>query len=161
VHFANRAGGVRRVVEHAVRVDEIEARVFEGKSLRVGAEHVGFEPFEPEPLAGSRDGCVREVDAGRARAGADEAHEVRGQADADLEHVLVLCRLEAGDVRDERLDGVAPPLDLVEELAGADRGRRGLRATRLQLPEPANVLLQRLGHERHRTASRSRVTGPC
>src|SRR5262249_30480126 len=90
---------------------------------------------------------------GRAGARADEADEVGAEPHADLEHVAAAPLLEPGELGDERLEPVALPLHLGEELRGAERSRGRLGRAGPPLPVLADALLEplgRLGHGRGR-----------
>src|SRR5262249_33508171 len=119
--------------------------------LGVGAPHVRRQALLLQPVLDELDGCVGEVDAARVGARAGEAHEVRAQSDADLQHPLLVPALELGEARDERLELVAGLLDLAEELRRALLRARVLRAARRRLPVAADALLLLVegAHRRH------------
>ena len=78
-----------------------------------------------------------EVDAGRNRAGADEANEVGPEAHADLEDLLAPRAIEVREPRDVGVELVPGAFDLGEELRGPFRRGGVLGAARLLLPEVA------------------------
>ncbi len=133
--------GVRRVMEHAPRIDPVEALVLERQCLRVGDAKVGLEPFELEPPPDEPDGTLGEVDACRIGARADKADEVGAEPDPYLEHTQPASALEVGKTRDVGLELVPPLLDLGVELRCA-LGRLGVDlAAGLPLPVRLDPLL--------------------
>src|SRR5207244_5692578 len=89
------------------------------------------------------------VDAGVARARARELEPVRRDSAAGLEDVAALPALEIDDAADVRLQLVPVPLDVREELAGADGRGREAEARLVRRPELARI----------RRARRGRVAG--
>jgi len=133
--LGDRLARVRRVVQHAPGVDAVERGVVERQRLGVGRSDVCFQPLERESAAHELDGMLRQVDAGRDRAGPDETDEVRSEPDPDLEQALAAGALEIGEPVDVRVELVSRTLDLGEELRRPLGVRRVFRPAGLLLPE--------------------------
>ncbi len=142
--------GVGDVVDDAVREDEVEARILE-RQLDRGRLHeiLGREPLELEspPREAQRNRAL--VEAGVARAGAQELQPVRRDPAADLEHVAPGPVAEPHDLGDVRLERVAVPLDRREERGRADRLVGEAKA---RLGWPTKTARMRPGRSRRRAA---------
>ncbi len=156
--LGERAVHVARVVDHAPREHEVEARVGERKPLRIRLSHVRLEPEGGEPASRRLDGPVGQVDARDVGAGLREQLRRDPAADPDVEHVLAAERVEVDEEREglpARVGGQAhvprvedATVDLAEELLRAFVVRdRVVDVVRHRVPVPpvADLLLRRHG----------------
>ena len=96
------------MVEDSPGVDEVEGGVREGEVLGVGGAGVRREAKELEPVPGVVDRALGEVDAGQGpRLGPRPLQVIGPHPDADLEHVLRLRLVKAGEVAEVGLQPVA------------------------------------------------------
>jgi hypothetical protein len=132
------------VVQHAVRVDEVEAVGGEGQVLGVGDPQLGLgEALGGDASAGLGEAVRAEVDADGLGAAAQPLHEVGAGADADLQHAQAGGSGEAGEAGDVLVDGVALGLGLA--LASARIGLvQAPGAAGLAVPVVADLGLQGL-----------------
>ena len=130
-----------RVVQDAPRVDAVERGVLERQGLGVRGPDLGLEALELQAPTHELDGVLGEVDSRRDRARAHEADEVGAEPDPDLEQALASSPVEVGEPVDVRVELVAGPLDLGEELRRAFNRRRVLGPAGLFLPEALDPLL--------------------
>jgi hypothetical protein len=130
------------VVEHAPRVDTVEARIFERQGLCVRDAHIAAQSLELESPANELDGMLGEIDPCERRAAAPEAHEVGSEPDSDLEYSLSSGTCKISERRNERLELVAAALDLIEKLACPFRRGGVSEPARGTVPEGANTLFE-------------------
>ena len=123
VELVHRSLGLREVMDDAVREDEVERSVREGKIGDRALDEFALPTLELEPPTGELESRLAEVEPGVARACAGEADSVGRDSAPRLEDIAAGPALEANHLRDVRLGRVAVALDLGEELR-----RAGLRA---------------------------------
>ena len=130
VKLADRGLRLRDVVDHAVRVHEVEALGAEGQHVRRRKLEVTAEPFLLEAPRRELERRSAGVDTRVASACAREAHAVGSDAAAHLEHRPARPALEADELGDVRLERVAVTLHLGEEARRSGLGH-GEAETRL------------------------------
>ena len=64
-HFPHRPRSVRRVVQHAPRIDEIERRVSKRELLRIRNPQIRVQAVERKASSGVLDRPLRQIDAGK------------------------------------------------------------------------------------------------
>ena len=135
--------GVRRVMEHAVRVHEVEAVVVERQRLGVVVNEAAGQPAQPEVLLRELQVSLRQIDVGDDRAVPGELREVGPHAAADLEHLLAGVARELHDLRHpRRVDAVPVALDLEKPLERVRlRAAGGLGADRIVVPLVLDLVL--------------------
>jgi hypothetical protein len=100
---------------------------------------------------------LRQVDSGDLRSRPCEPYEVGAEPHADLEQCLAPRAFEIRELRDERLELVAPLLDLVEVLTRALGSLAVNGAAGLVLPELSDPALGLLGGGRRRGQGANRT----
>jgi hypothetical protein len=116
MHLLDGAMGIRRVMQHPPRVDEIKTLRLKRQRFRVRNEKIGLKVFEFEAFANERDRCFCEIDSSQFRTRAGEADEVGARANADLQHPTPSPALEVGKSWNKRLKPVPCLLDLGKKL---------------------------------------------
>jgi len=106
--FLDGAGGIGRMVQDAVGVDDIERLIGEGQAFGVGDAQIGVETVEVETIGGEADGAVGQVDAGEG-AGVDFSpfEMIGSHADTDFEDVFAGARGVVGEGVDPGFEGIA------------------------------------------------------
>jgi hypothetical protein len=122
VELVDRGLCVLDVVDDAVRIDEVERCVVERQSVDGSADEAAFCAREGETPLGEPDRRLARVEADVLRAGPRELEPVGRDPAAGLEDVAAGPAVELRHLPDVRLERVAMPLDIVEELR-----RPGLR----------------------------------
>ncbi len=140
--LADRLVRVRCVMQHTMRINEVEGTGGHVEVLRVAYRDVPLEIEQCEaPLReGNRAG--RQVDARVASTGPGELHGIGAKAAPDLEYVQPPCGAEIDSVRDVRLERIAVPLDALEECRRAPFLVHELGSAGTAIPEVADLLLQ-------------------
>ena len=80
--------GVRRMVQHAVAVDEVEGLVVERERLRVVVDKAAAQSPQPKIFFRKPQVTGREIDIGHHRPMRRELRQIGTQPTADFEHVL-------------------------------------------------------------------------
>src|SRR5690348_9364889 len=95
MNFANRAHSVRRVVQHAIRVNNVETLVRERKVLGIAKREVARLAIQLEMMTRSFDRTRREIDASDFRAAARKLQEVRTHPAANFKQAFAGELIEA------------------------------------------------------------------
>ena len=140
-HFLDRAGGIGRVMQNAVRVHDIEGRVGERQVFRIGDANVRVQSLDSEALSRQLHSPRSKIHPRSTRSLPHPIHEIGAGAHAYLEKITPLGTSESRERGDVRLPFVSLPLEIAEE-AGAVRLRDVPRATWLSVPVSANALLE-------------------
>lgn len=130
--------GMRRVMNHAERVDQIvrldrnKAGEFFGVA-RAKSNSV-FQPKDGGARAGQLHGFFGEIDGGDLRAGAGEVNRICPDAAADFEHLFATPSLELREPGDVVFHEVFASLHLVEVFLRTDGCSRMTNVTRTTVP---------------------------
>jgi len=145
---------VRRVLDDAVRVDQIEGLVRKRQVLSAGDLKVAGQPLLLKIGFGELDGGRGHIDPARQGASAREPRQIDGGAAAHLEDPLPRVSVEANESRQvmEFLEVVL--VEVVEESPGADGMLRDLEIVDARLPVVAHFLNGR--HADHYTNNHQR-----
>ena len=149
------------VMDHAKRVDEVEAAATEhlGQLFGVGGMKFAVEAKCGEALPGQRQADLGQFDRGITGAGPHEIDGVGADPAADLQHPFARPSGELGKSRNVRLDHVFAGFDLVEVLPGPDRQPGMPDVARPAIPIGLNIGgaggrgCRRIGARRHHLAN--------
>src|SRR5262245_22189193 len=125
--FANGALSVGRVMQHAIRINNIETRVTERQAFAIGDGKFAILTVEEEMLPRGLDRTRCQIDAGNFRPAARELQKVRAHAASDFEQALAGKIIEPHDLgHPRRIFLITLTLDLVKELARAELMRAAI-----------------------------------
>src|SRR5215475_1702212 len=125
--FVDGALSVGRVMQHSIRINNIETRVTEWQAFAIGDGKLAILAVEDEMLPRGLDRTRCQIDAGDFRAAARELQKVRAHAAADFEQVLAGEIIEPHDFgHPRRIFLITVTLNLVKELAGAELMRAAI-----------------------------------
>jgi len=117
MYFAHCGGGIRRVVQNAMRVDQMEGVVWKVEPFGVGDAKRSGEIEKLKASACEVDGSVSQVDAGVAGARLGELSAVSAESTTDFKHVEICCLGEAGGCGNMPFFGVTMRLDEFVEVS--------------------------------------------
>src|SRR5688500_7601156 len=139
-YFADGAVDVRRVMQDAMRVDEVDRRIIERQVLRARIHRRSVQsPYaQIAPRQQRTHRC--EIDSDVSRAALSELRSIGSHAAADLDDALAANVIELQKLADVRLALIAVTLIVEKELARHDRRLDGLRAARILVPEFLDLL---------------------
>jgi len=107
-HFPHRPRSVRRVVQHAPRIDEIERRVSKRELLRIRNPQIRVQAVERKASSGVLDRPLRRIDAGKRSWHVARPLEMVGShAHTNFEHIQAAATLEPRELSDVGLEFVA------------------------------------------------------
>ena len=119
-NLADEARGIGRVVQHAVAVDEIEARIGKWKRLCIVVDEAAGQTAQPEVFLGEAQMAAGQVDVRDPRAVSCELREVGADSAADFEDVLARMPIEFHHRRHpRRITPIAVRFDFVEPVQRA------------------------------------------
>src|ERR1051326_2504930 len=131
MHFANRTSCVRRVMQHTIRVNNVETLVRERKVLGIAKREVARLAIQLEMMTRCFDRTRREIDASHVRAAARELQKVRTHPTPDFKQTFSGEVIEAHHLAHPRsVLFVAVPLDFIKELARAEFMRPAINCPR-------------------------------
>src|SRR5215213_8792749 len=142
MNFPYGALSVRRVMQHAVRIDQIERLVCEIQILRVGGAKPSSEPEQLETPARQLNRRLRQINARIIGPGARKLRPIRPQPATYLQHAQATRRIETRRLRYMPLLRIAMLFDTLKEKARPRRSIRKLRPARIRLPEGTHALFQ-------------------
>src|ERR1051325_7825214 len=131
MHFANRTSGVRRVMQHTIRVNNVETLVRERKILGIAKREVARLAIQLEMMTRCFDRTRREINTSHVRAAARELQKVRTHPAANFKQAFAGELIETHYfAHPRRVLFVAVPLDFIEELARAEFMRPAINCPR-------------------------------
>src|SRR5689334_22810961 len=129
--FAHRTGSIRRVMQHAIRIDSVETFVREREVFRVAEREVSGLAIQLEMMTRSFDRPRREIDASYTCTAARELQEIRTHPTANFEQTFAGELIEAHHfAHPRRVLFIAMPFDFIKELARAEFMRAAVNRTR-------------------------------
>ena len=122
MRFGDESGRVRNILDHAMRVYDIEMPILERQCFAVGDTQTGYaQPVVFDVAARQINRAAGKVDSGRMRPASDKAYEVGADPAADFENSLVTVTSEVDERR--QVSQLVEPVFVqgVEEREGPER----------------------------------------
>ena len=147
--FLHQPFRVARVLNHSVRIHQIERVVRERQRLAVRDAQIGAKPLLLEIGRGQRNRRPREIDARDVGAAPGETGQIHACATADFEHQSAAIPVEVDEPGQMMQLFEVVVIEIVEEPARADRMARDVEIVNVLFPVCPDLVYR--GHGGHYT----------
>jgi hypothetical protein len=142
MYFAYGCPDVRRVMQYAVRINQVKRRVWKIQVLGIADQKAPGQTGQRESSARQLNGSIRKIHTSVISAGLSELCAIRSQAAPNFQNLPTAGRGKIGGCGNMPLFFITVPFDPLEKFAAVRLSIGEFAAARMFLPKSAHASLQ-------------------